>query len=159
MEPSKLSEIEEELKCEGFYVHRIENKDSILKEFDLTNKEKLEQIKIKEEKKLVDTYQRMITFNRDQLDNLSKNDVNILYRLEEKYMEDIAEYKTDNMFSDLFERDEISKLTNISVDGPFKNSTIDFVYDLLKKKPQKKPKVHISCTPSNHPCKNIFLKI
>ena len=144
VEPSKLSEIEEELKCEGFYVHRNENKDSILKEFDLTNKEKLEQIKIKEEEKLVDTYQRMITFNRDQLDNLSKNDVNILYRLEEKYMEDIAEYKTDNMFSDLFERDEISKLTNISVDGPFKNSTIDFVYDLLKKKNPNKSQKFIS---------------
>ena len=52
VEPSKLSEIEEELKCEGFYVHRNENKDSILKEFDLTNKEKLEQIKIKEEEKI-----------------------------------------------------------------------------------------------------------
>ena len=82
----------------------------------------------------------MITSNRDQLDNMSNNDVNILYKLEEKYIEDIAEYKTDNMFSDLFERDEISKLTNISVDGPFKNSTIDFVYDLLKKKHPNKIK-------------------
>ena len=86
----------------------------------------------------------MITFNRDQLDNLSKNDVNILYRLEEKYMEDIAEYKTDNMFSELFEGDEISKVTNISVDGPFENSTVDFVYDLLTKKHPNKSQKFIS---------------
>ena len=63
----------------------------------------------------------MITSNRDQLDNMSNNDVNILYKLEEKYIEDIAEYKTDNMFSEFFEREEISKFTNISVDGPFEN--------------------------------------
>lgn len=144
LEPSKLSEIEKELKCEGFYVHRNENKDSILKEFDIINKEKLEQHKIKEEEKKVETYQKMISFNRDQLDNMSNNDVNILYKLEEKYIEDIAEYKTDNMFSELFERDEISKLTNISVDGPFENSTVDFVYDLLTKKHPSKSQKFIS---------------
>ena len=86
----------------------------------------------------------MITSNRDQLDNMSNNDVNILYKLEEKYIEDIAEYKTDNMFSELFERDEISKLTNISVDGPFENSTVDFVYDLLTKKHPNKSQKFIS---------------
>ena len=86
----------------------------------------------------------MISFNRDQLDNMSNNDVNILYKLEEKYIEDIAEYKTDNMFSELFERDEISKLTNISVDGPFENSTVDFVYDLLTKKHPSKSQKFIS---------------
>ena len=54
LEPTKLSEIEKELECEGFYVHRNDNKGSILKEFDIINKEKLEQHKIKEkeEKKL-----------------------------------------------------------------------------------------------------------
>ena len=65
----------------------------MLKEFGKNNKEKLKLNKIKEELILVNTYQVIISFKRDQLDIISKNNVNILYKLDEAYIEHIAEYK------------------------------------------------------------------